>query len=286
MNEQALKERLKHIAKEEKCSYQEIWKRFLLERLLVRLGRSHYSRQLIFKGGLLLSYYIMIGRETSDIDLLARNIQAESAYIQRILTEICAQKINDNLVMTVESVEELAHSHMNYPGYRAKIHAQYGVMRDRVQIDIGIGDNVDPVEIVWPLFQYREQALFEDSVSLKVYPVEAIFSEKLETVISRGTLNSRMKDFHDLFLLCRDSSLINPQILIENIKQTFMTRGTNIEIPISLASDDGYLQNLWNAHLRTLGQAVVQELQLPDNIFSLIAQMNVYLSKLSIINTR
>lgn len=282
MNEQALKERLKHIAKEEKRSFQEIWKLFLLERLLVRLGRSHYSRQLIFKGGLLLSYYIMIGRETSDIDLLARQVDAESAYIQRILTEICAQKINDNIVMTVKSVEELAHSHMNYPGYRAKIHAHYGAMRDRIQIDIGIGDNVDPVEIVWPLFQYREQALFEDSVSLKVYPVEAIFSEKLETVISRGSINSRMKDFHDLFLLSRQTSLINPKTLIENINQTFITRGTTIEIPITLTSDDGYLQNLWNAHLRTLGQTVVQELQLPDNIFSLIEQINTYLSKIGL----
>jgi predicted nucleotidyltransferase component of viral defense system len=278
MNEQALKERLKHIAKKEKRSFQEIWKLFLLERLLVRLGRSHYSRQLIFKGGLLLSYYIMIGRETSDIDLLARNIPAESTYIQRILNEICEQKINDGILMTVESVEELAHSHMNYPGYRAKIQAYYGVMRDRIQIDIGMGDSVDPVEIVWPLFQYREQALFEDSVSLQVYPVETIFAEKLETVISRGAINSRMKDFHDLFLLCQQASLINPQTLIENINKTFMTRDTKIEIPISLTSDDGYLQNLWNAHLRTLGQAVVQELQLPDNIFSLIEKINAYLS--------
>lgn len=282
MNEQALKERLKHIAKKEKHSFQEIWKLLLLERLLVRLGRSQYSDQLIFKGGLLLSYYIRIGRETSDIDLLARNIQVESAYIQRILTEICSQRINDNIVMTVESVEELAHSHMNYPGYRAKIQAQFGVMKDRIQLDIGIGDSVDPVEIVWPLFQYREQALFEDSVSLQVYPVETIFAEKLETVIARGTFNSRMKDFHDLFLLCQQASLINPQTLIENINKTFMMRGTKIEIPISLTSDDGYLQNLWNAHLRTLGQAVVQELQLPDNIFSLIHEINGYLSTIGL----
>lgn len=282
MNEQALKERLKHIAKKENRSFQEIWKLFLLERLLVRLGRSHYSRQLIFKGGLLLSYYIMIGRETSDIDLLARHIQAESTYIKHILTEICAQKINDNILMTVESVEELAHSHMNYPGYRAKIQAHYGVMKDRIQIDIGIGDSVDPVEIVWPLFQYREQALFEDSVSLQVYPVETIFAEKLETVISRGTINSRMKDFHDLFLLCRHESLINPQALVENINKTFMTRGTKIEIPISLASDDGHLQDLWNAHLRTLGQVVAQELQLPDNIFTLIERINSHLSNIGL----
>ncbi len=155
-------------------------------------------------------------------------------------------------------------------------------MKDRIQLDIGIGDSVDPVEIVWPLLQYREQALFENSVSLQVYPVETIFAEKLETVIARGTFNSRMKDFHDLFLLCQQASLIDPQTLIENINKTFAIRETKIEIPILLTSDDGYLQTLWNAHLRTLGQTTVQELQVPDNIFSLIEQINAYLVRIGL----
>ena len=70
MNEQALKERVKAIAGAENRTFGEVWKRLLLERFLVRLSRSEYADRLIFKGGLLLSHYFDIGRETKDIDVL------------------------------------------------------------------------------------------------------------------------------------------------------------------------------------------------------------------------
>lgn len=69
MNEQALKARLKHIGKEKGKSFNEVWKLLVLERFLARLSSSEYSDKFIFKGGLLLSYYLTIGRETIDIDL-------------------------------------------------------------------------------------------------------------------------------------------------------------------------------------------------------------------------
>lgn len=81
MNEQALKVRLKHIAKESDKSFNEIWKLLVLERFLARLSRSEYSDKFIFKGGLLLSYYVVIGRETTDIDLLAKRLHAERGAI-------------------------------------------------------------------------------------------------------------------------------------------------------------------------------------------------------------
>ena len=62
MNEQALKERLKYIARNQKRSFQEVWKLLLLERFLVRLSRSKYQNKFIFKGGLLLSYYLVIAK--------------------------------------------------------------------------------------------------------------------------------------------------------------------------------------------------------------------------------
>lgn len=89
MNEQALKDRLKHIARNKKKSFQEVWKLLLLERLLVRLAHSKYQNKLIFKGGLLLSYYLVIVRETTDIDFLARQLQAEKPQLEKMLFEIC-----------------------------------------------------------------------------------------------------------------------------------------------------------------------------------------------------
>ena len=281
MNEQALKDRLKHIATEQNRSFQEVWKLFLLERFLVRLSRSNYNEKLVFKGGLLLSYYLLIARETTDIDLLARRFQAEMSQIKNILIEICNIQINDNVDMSFESVDELDHTHMNYPGYRVKLNARYGKMRDRIQIDIGVGDVVESVQIDWPLFQYKTQSLFEDYISLHVYPVETIFSEKLETIIARGAANSRMKDFHDVVLLCRKQIIIDREKLNSSISTTFMNRGTTIEMPI-VFSDDEYLrlQRLWAAHIRTLEVATKETLQLPNDIFSVVQEINVSLSNI------
>lgn len=70
-------------------------------------------------------------------------------------------------------------------------------MKDKIQIDVGVGDAVEPKNLKIKLFQYRGKPFFEEAISLLVYPIETIFAEKLETVISKGAGNSRMKDYHD-----------------------------------------------------------------------------------------
>ena len=64
MNEQALKIRLKTIAKEKRSFFNKVWKQLILERFLVRLSFSEHTKNFIFKGGYLLAYLINIGRET------------------------------------------------------------------------------------------------------------------------------------------------------------------------------------------------------------------------------
>ena len=58
MNETALKERLKVVAKTKGISFNEIWKQLLLERFLARLSASNHHEHFIFKGGLLLAQHI------------------------------------------------------------------------------------------------------------------------------------------------------------------------------------------------------------------------------------
>ena len=278
MNEQALKARLKHIAKEFGKHFNEVWKLLILERFLARLSRSAYSNKFIFKGGLLLSYYLIIGRETTDIDLLAKRLHAEKSHIEQIIQEICFFYLNDGFQMQLNKLEDLDHQHMNYPGFQAKIAVQFGVMSDIFYVDIGVGDAVEPVTLIWPSFMYKEEALFEGPISLEVYPVEAIFAEKLETVISRGAANSRMKDYHDLLLLCRQSKLINKVLLKDNIAETFQNRGTIFSIPVQFQSDElERMQALWSGHLRALGASRSEALRLPKNIAAVIDELNHWL---------
>lgn len=281
MNEQALKSRLKHIAKELDKNFNEVWKLLVLERFLARLSRSEYSDKLIFKGGLLLSYYLTIGRETIDIDLLARRLNAEKSYLEQIVEEICLLQLNDGFQMQLISLSDLDHQHMHYPGFQAGVVVQFGVMKDKFYVDIGVCDTVEPFSLKWPSFIYKEKPLFEDPISLEVYPVETIFAEKLETIISRGTTNSRMKDYHDLLLLCRNNKLIDKTLLKENITQTFQNRGTVFSLPVQFNLVElENMQLLWAGHLRALGNSRSQVLGLPKEIETVIHELNRWLSSI------
>ena len=164
---------------------------------------------------------------------------------------------------------------MEYPGYRTTLKASFAKMKDKIHVDVGIGDIVEPQNREIKLFEYRGKPFFEESISLLVYPIETIFAEKLETVLSKGSRNSRMKDFHDLLLLLRDKSLQSSTNLHENVKKTFDNRGTVLK-PIQF-DESGHkaLQQLWTAHLHGLGD-MAKQLSLPQNIEIVINEINVF----------
>ena len=111
--------------------------------------------------------------------------------------------------------------------------------------------------------------------------METIFAEKLETVISRGAANSRMKDYHDLLLLCRERNLIDKDLLKDNIAQTFQNRRTLFSIPIQFQPDEfSRMQILWSGHLRNLGDTRSQVLGLPKEIETVIDELNQWLSSI------
>lgn len=275
MNEEALKARLKLVAHDKKMTFNQIWKQLLLERFLARLSSSNHQEKFIFKGGLLLATYINIGRETSDIDFLLRNLHAEEENIKIVMSEIIDGLVDEDVNFQWYKIEKLTQPHMPYNGFRISLHANFGKMKDIVQIDIGIGDVVIPEEKQFFPFMYKGTPIFVGEITLLVYPIESIFSEKLESVISRGALNSRMKDYHDLLLMARESTaILNEEKLISSIKNTFTQRLTNVDLPISFdASGLETLQKLWTNHLRGLGP-FKERLQLPDTISEVIEEIN------------
>lgn len=159
-------------------------------------------------------------------------MKAEKQNLQEICEGIATVSSDDGFVFSFEDIEPLSQPHMNYPGYRITLNASFAKMKDKIHIDIGIGDAVEPQQLEIKLFQYRGKPFFEDTLSLLVYPIETIFAEKLETVLSKGSRNSRMKDYHDLFLLVRDRKLINLKKLAKTASNTFANNDTQ---PIVLA---------------------------------------------------
>jgi len=222
-----------------------------------------------------------IGRETVDLDFLLTYMNAEAKTLQEIFTEIVSIILDDGFTFSFENIHLLSQPHMEYPGYRIIFKTSFAKIKDKIHVDIGIGDKVEPLYREIKLFQYQEKSFFEESISLLVYPIETIFAEKLETILSKGSQNSRMKDFHDLLLLLRDTSLINSKKLQESVEKTCANRGTILQSIQFDKSSYVILQQLWRAHLRGLG-GITKELALPESITIVVDIINSGLKQFSI----
>ena len=246
------------------------------ERFLVRLANSKYRDHFVLKGGILLSKYIEIGRETTDLDFLARKISNEVAGLKAIFEEIANIDPKDGFAFQEVRANILAQPHMGYSGAEISMIAYFGKTRFKVAIDIGFGDIVDPVEYHIPLTTYSKGVLFESTVSLPCYPKEFIFAEKLETIVYRGSFNSRMKDFHDLYSMLSPPQLPFFHNLEGVIRSVFEHRETPLALPITYTEDElGQVQNFWNEYLKNLRAETVGTL--PTLISQLLATINDWL---------
>lgn len=228
--EQRVKQKLKTISKDSKVPFNSLLDTLFLERFLVRISKSQYADKLIFKGGMCLAQIIKLGRETKDIDFLLTTVKANLQSTKKIMKEIAAIKINDNFVFTHVSVEELSIEHKKYPGYRVSIQGSLGQIKNKITIDIGIGDVVRPKALDVELIN-SNGPLFEETISLIAYPPEYIFSEKLEAILYLGDINSRMKDFYDCYRMI-EVGVLDKKQLKQAIEETLKNRQTTLnQIP-------------------------------------------------------
>ena len=279
--EKSFKAKLRAIAKEKNRDPADLWQSLTLERFLVRLAHSKHREHFVLKGGILLSKYIEIGRETTDLDFLARKLSNEIAELKVVFEEIANIDPKDGFVFQEIKVSELRHPHMGYPGAEISMMAYFGKTRFKVAIDIGFGDIVDPVEYAIPLTASSKGVLFESTVKLPCYPKEFIFAEKLETIIYRGSFNSRMKDFHDLYSLISSSQSPSFHNLEGIIRLVFEHRETPLTLPIAYTEDEiKQLQNFWNEYLKNL------RVENAENLPTLIAQVIVTINDWLRLNTR
>ena len=274
--EKSFKAKLRAIAKEKNRDSADLWQNLTLERFLVRLANSKHREYFVLKGGILLSKYIEIKRETNDLDFLALKLSNEISGLKNIFTEIANIDLKDGFSFQEIKVNELLHPHMGYSGAEVSMIAYYGRTRFKVAIDIGFGDIVDAVEYSIPLTTYSKGVLFESSVKLHCYPKEFIFAEKLETIIYRGSFNSRMKDYHDLYSMISSTELSSFHNLEGIIRLVFEHRETLLTLPITYAENEiEQMQIFWSAYLKNL--RAENSDHLPIIIAQVIAMINDWL---------
>ena len=170
---------------------------FVMERFLERMSLSDYSGNLILKGGLLVASMVGVdNRATMDIDTTIRNYDLSSEDAEKMIEDIIAVPLDDGIHFIIKSVESIM-VEAEYPGIRFKLEASLDTMKTPLKIDISTNDVITPGEV-----NYEYKLMFEDrSIPLLAYNLETVLAEKMETVLSRGTLNTRMRDYYDLTIL-------------------------------------------------------------------------------------
>lgn len=168
-----------------------------MERFLERVSKSRYKEQFILKGGMLVSSMIgMSLRTTMDIDTSIEALPLSMDKMQEIIDEIINISIEDNVTFEIVSIETIM-DEFDYPGIRIHMLGHLDKINQPIKIDISTDDVITPkaVEYSYPLmFEKREIALF-------TYNAETLLAEKMQTILSRGITNTRMRDFYDLYEL-------------------------------------------------------------------------------------
>lgn len=244
-NEHSVKEKLKNITKKEGIAFNILLETLFLERFMVRLATSRFKDHFIFKGGMCLDQYLDIGRETRDLDFLLHKLESKVENIQNIFEEVATVENGDGFEFDEVTLSTLAIEHKKYPGYRMSINGKLGQIRQKITIDVGVGDVVRPRILEVELMRDKG-ALFEEVITLNAYPPEYIFAEKLEAIIYLDEVNGRMKDFHDCIQIIRDKSISKDEFK-NAILETFSNRNTTLSY---IPNHEEKLGMRWNSFIK------------------------------------
>lgn len=227
--------RLQNHARATKRPFQELLQYYAMERFLYRLSKTSHRARFVLKGALMLHVWdAPLARATKDVDLLGQ-VDNSLENLDRVVREVCAADVEpDGMVFDPATVKtERIKEDADYEGVRVRFVALLGRARVTMQIDVGFGDVVTPgaENITYP-------ALLDfPAPGLLGYPRETVVAEKFQAIVYLRTLNSRMKDFYDVWLLASQFAF-DGALLAKAIAATFANRQTDIDpVPIAFTPD-------------------------------------------------
>lgn len=231
--------------------FNELLQHFAMERFLYRLAKSPHSDRFVLKGALMmLVWQVPVSRPTMDIDLLG-DVDNDIGTLVEICRAVCRQPVEaDGMVFDPATVEggRIAED-AEYHGVRVRFRANLGTARVLMQLDIGFGDQVVPrPEVVeYPTL------LSLPAPRVRGYTRDSVVAEKLHAMVKRGLLNSRMRDFFDIWLLSCQFAF-DGAVLAEAIHTTFQRRDNVIPAePVALSTEfarDELKRKQWQAFVR------------------------------------
>ena len=223
----------------------------MLERLLERISISKYKDNFILKGGMLISAMLGIdSRTTMDMDTTIKGFALTEENILNIMTEICSLEINDNVTFKINKVE-LIREDDDYRGYRLTFEANYNKeMPVIMRIDITTGD-----KITYNQIEYSFTLMLEErKIQIWSYNIETIIAEKFESIIKRGPLSTRIRDYYDIYMLINTQyKNIDNKTLKDAIKLTAEHRNSseivkNWKETVDIIKDNSQMNKQWEKY--------------------------------------
>lgn len=235
INAEDLKIKIKTKAHENHLEPQDIMQMYFFERLLYRIGISKYKYNFILKGGLLLSAIFGDERRTTqDMDTMLKGIPLDAKTLEKIIKEIISIDGKDGITFEIVNIKDIRLID-KYGGLKVKLIGYKEHLRVPLSIDVTVGDPITPKEL-----KFKYKCMFDDSyINIMAFNKETIIAEKFETFITDNIMNTRAKDFYDLYiLLTRFYDDINKDDLLKAIKNTFERRVSKFDINMIISNFD------------------------------------------------
>ena len=219
----SVRQRLLNQARSEQRPFNELLQYYAMERFLYRLSQSQHAERFILKGALMLRAWRSPElRPTMDIDMLGRTSNEVASIVTQIRDILAVSVDPDGMVFNPDTIQaESITEDADYEGIRIRFRSALDSARVTLQIDIGFGD------VVFPEPEKADLPAMLDfpAPRLLCYSRESAIAEKFEAMVKLGELNTRMKDFYDIWLLSRQFDF-EGATLAESVRLTFARRGT------------------------------------------------------------
>jgi predicted nucleotidyltransferase component of viral defense system len=257
--------RLLRLARQSDANFNVVLVRFATERLLYRLSRSPHAERFVLKGAWLFYVWDLERRVTRDLDLLGSG-NASPAAMEEVFREVLGVPVEPDGIEFEDAELQVAEMREGaaYPGVRVRVVARLRNARIPFQVDVGFGDIV----VGLPAKTELPTLLDLPAPELSIYPVEAVVAEKIEAMVRFDELNTRLKDYFDLYVLATEV-VIDDASLTRQVAQTFQRRGTTIpgEMPVGLSdafAGDSERNARWRAFLERSGGAASAPASFPE----------------------
>ena len=244
-----LKDLIRNLSKDKSADAQILMRNYMMERFLERISLSEYRDKFILKGGMLVAAMVGLdARSTMDIDATVKGATVGIEEVENMIASIISVPVDDGVEFRVKRISEIM-DEAEYPGIRVSMETEFDGVITPLKIDISTGDAITPCEV-----RYSFKLMLEDrSIEIWAY--------NLETVVSRATANTRMRDFYDLHILSQlHGQSIVPADLRAALIATARKRGTEKYLADAPAAFDEVeadpnMEKLWRAYQKKFSYA-------------------------------